>query len=122
MANTKSVAIQMKQILDEFTDKVNEVLEESADSTAEEAVDKLRSTSPSKSGDYASGWRVKKFHNGGVVVHNATNWQLTWLLENGHRIVNKKGEFGRVNGIKHIKPVENWANREFQRRIKEGLE
>lgn len=121
MAKTGSVSIQMKKILDDFSDHVNEVLKDAADSTAEEAVEKLQNTSPRKTGEYAAGWQVKKFGNGNVVIHNATNWQLTHLLENGHIIKNKKGTYGRTNGIKHIKPVETWANREFQRRIEDGI-
>jgi len=121
MAKTKSVSIQMKQILDEFSDKVNDVLNKSANDTADECVDKLQNTSPQKSGDYARGWAVKKNGDGDVVVHNATNYQLTHLLENGHVIRNKKGTYGRAPAHKHIKPVETWGNKEFQRKIEEGL-
>lgn len=121
MAKTKSVAVQMQQILEEFSDKVNDVLERSANETADESVDKLSNTSPKKSGSYAQGWRVKRLARGDVVVHNATDYQLTHLLENGHIIRNKKGTYGRTRGIKHIKPVETWANNEFQRKIEEGL-
>ena len=120
MAKTKSVAIQMEQILDEFDDKVNKVLNEAADKTADEAADKLRNTSPRKSGEYAEGWTVKKEGDGDVVVHN-THYQLTHLLENGHVIRNKKGTYGRTSGKKHIKPVETWANKEFQNKIERGL-
>ena len=121
MAKTKSVSIQMKQILDEFSDKVNDVLEKSANDTADECVDKLQNTSPRKSGDYAQGWTVKKEGKGDVIVHNATNYQLTHLLENGHVIRNKKGTYGRAPAHKHIRPVETWGNKEFQRKIEDGL-
>jgi len=122
MANTKSVENQMKQILDEFSDKVNDVLEESAKRVSDEAVNKLHNTSPRKSGEYAAGWTVKRESPTSLIVHNATNYQLTHLLENGHVIRNKKGTYGRAPAHKHIKPVETWANREFQRLIKEGIE
>ena len=120
MAKTKSVAVQMKQILDEVDENVNRVLNESARDTAEEAADKLRNTSPRQSGAYANGW-VADRKDKGWIVHNATNYQLTHLLENGHVIRNKKGTYGRTSGIKHIKPVETWANREFQNKIMRGL-
>ena len=121
MANTKSVSIQMKQILDEFSDKANDVLDKSANDTADECVDKLQNTSPRKSGDYSRGWAVKKEAKGDVIVHNSTNYQLTHLLENGHVVRNKKGTYGRAPAHKHIKPVETWGNKEFQRKIEEGL-
>jgi hypothetical protein len=112
----------MQQILDEFDDKVNDVLEKSADTVSKESVEKLRNTSPKKSGEYAQGWTVKKESPKSVIVHNATHYQLTHLLENGHVIRNKKGTYGRAPAHKHIKPVETWANKEFQRLIKEGIE
>lgn len=120
MAKTKSVSVQMKQILDEFDDHVNEVLGQAAIETADESVDKLQNTSPRKSGEYAEGWTVKKEGDGNVIVHN-THYQLTHLLENGHVIRNKKGTYGRTSGKKHIKPVETWANKEFQNKIERGL-
>ena len=122
MAKTKSVSIQMKEILDEFDEKVNDALEKAADKTAEQAVEKLHNTSPKKTGAYASGWTVKKESNKDVIVHNSDHYQLTHLLENGHVIRNKKGTYGRAPAHKHIKPVETWANNEFQRLIKEGIE
>ena len=122
MANTKSVSIQMQEILDEFSDKVNEVIEEAANRTAEQAVEKLRNTSPRRTGAYANGWRAEKKSDKNIIVHNSDHYQLTHLLENGHVIRNKKGTYGRAPGHKHIKPVETWGNREFQRLIKEGIE
>ncbi len=121
MAKTKSISIQMKQILDEYTDEVNDVLHEAAKTTADEAEDRLHNTSPRKTGDYAAGWEVKQEGEYDYIVHNSTNYQLTHLLENGHVIRNKKGTYGRAPAHKHIKPVETWANREFQRKIEEGL-
>lgn len=121
MAKTKSISIQMKQIFDEYTDEVNDVLHEAAKTTADEAEDRLHNTSPRKTGDYAAGWEVKQEGKYDYIVHNSTNYQLTHLLENGHVIRNKKGTYGRTPAHKHIKPVETWANREFQRKIEEGL-
>ena len=122
MANTKSVSIQMKMILDEFSEKVNDTLEKAADQTAEQSVEKLQNTSPRKTGAYASGWKVKKESKKEFIVHNSDHYQLTHLLENGHVVRNKKGTYGRAPAHKHIKPVETWANNEFQRLIKEGIE
>ena len=121
MANTKSVSIQMQKILDEYDDKVNRVLEDTADRVSREAVDKLQNTSPKRTGEYASGWTVKKLSRSNIIVHNATHYQLTHLLENGHIIRNKKGTYGRTSGTKHIKPVEEWAVDELPRRIIEDI-
>lgn len=120
MANTKSVSIQMQKILDEYDDKVNRVLENAANTAADESAQKLQNTSPRKSGEYASGWTVEKKGKGDTIVYNKEGWK-TMLLENGHVIRNKKGTYGRTRGIKHIKPVETWANKEFQQKIERGL-
>lgn len=121
MANTGSVAVQMKQVLDEVNKEVEESARKNIDRTAKESVQKLRNTSPKKTGSYAKGWGTKKQGDMDVVVHNRTDYQLTHLLENGHVIKNKKGTYGRTHGIKHIAPVEEWASDELPRRIMEDI-
>lgn len=128
MANTNSIAIQMDRILDQYDKEVKKVTDESIEKVSKEAVRKLKNTSPKGTPHrrrYAEGWRKKKTkgRNGidEVTVHNATNYQLTHLLENGHVIRNAKGTYGRTNGIKHIKPVEEWAQDELPQEIERRL-
>ena len=121
MANTGSVSVQMKELLDEINKDVQESVKKSIDSVSKEAVQKLRNTSPIKTGSYAKGWSKKKQSDVDVVVYNRTNAPLTHLLENGHVIKNKKGTYGRTPGIKHIAPVEEWAVDELPRRIMEDI-
>ena len=111
-AKTGSVEIQMQRILDDATKEVKRAASNAQDKIAKEGVQKLRNTSPKKTGDYAKGWRVKRERGRGipiVTIHNKTDYQLTHLLENGHVVANAKGTYGRTNGIKHIAPVEEWA-------------
>lgn len=125
MAKTESIELQMAEILDSVSKDVKGVYETDSQQVAKETAQMLKNTSPKGSPHkrkYAEGWKVSKQRGGDLVVHNATNYQLTHLLENGHRIVNKKGEFGRVNGIKHIAPAEEWASEELPRRIMEDLD
>lgn len=121
MGRAGSVEVQMKELLDEVDKEVQTSVKRNIDRTAKEAVQKLRSTAPHKTGSYAQGWGTKKQGEMDVVVHNRTDYQLTHLLENGHAIVNKKGTYGRTSGIKHIKPVEEWAIDELPRRIMEDI-
>lgn len=126
MSRTESVSVQVEKILDEYKDKVQDVTNESISKTSKEAVQKLRNTSPKRpnGGSYAKGWTVKKETKLGInsaIVHNRTDYQLTHLLENGHIIKNKKGEYGRTNGIKHIAPVEEWAQSELPAEIERKL-
>ena len=125
MGKTGSVAIQMADILDEVSKDVKGVLETDSMKVAKETVQRLKNTSPKGSPHqrkYAEGWKVSKKDRADLVVHNATNYQLTHLLENGHVIRNKKGTYGRTHGIKHIEPAEEWASDELPRRITEDLD
>lgn len=121
MSKTGSVAIQMKEVLNEVNKEVEQSAKRNIQSVAKEAVQKLKNTSPRKTGSYSKGWAVKKNSDMDAVVHNKTDYQLTHLLENGHIIRNKKGTYGRTSGIKHIKPVEEWASDELPRRIIEDI-
>lgn len=124
MANTNSVAIQMGKILEQYSKEVKDVTDKSIEKVSKESVRKLKNTSPKRTGKYARSWTKKKVkgRNGidEVTVHNK-QYQLTHLLENGHIVRNSKGTYGRTNGIKHIKPVEEWAQdalpQEIERRL-----
>lgn len=121
MAKTESVAVQMAEILDKVNEDVRKSAVKNIQQTAKESVQKLKNTSPQKTGSYARGWATKKGGNMTVIVHNKTDYQLTHLLENGHVIRNKKGTYGRTHPIKHIEPVEEWASDELPRRIMEDI-
>lgn len=122
MAKTESVTAQMTELLDEVDKEVQQSAKKGIDGVSKESVQKLRNTSPVKTGSYAKGWSTKKQGDMDVIVYNRTDYQLTHLLENGHVIRNKKGTYGRAPAHKHIKPVEEWAIDELPRRILEGIE
>lgn len=89
----------------EYTADVCDGIPRELDEIARAAVKDLRSSSPSLTGDYAKGWRVKKERGRGGgesrVIHNATDYQLTHLLEHGH--ANRDG--GRTSARPHIGAV-----------------
>ena len=125
MSKTGSVAVQMENILEDYSKEVKKATDDSIEKVTKESVQKLRNTSPKKSGDYAKGWTKKKIKNRNgiseVIVHNKL-YQLTHLLENGHIVRNKYGEYGRYNGVKHIAPVEEWAQSELPAEIERELD
>jgi len=121
MSSTGSVSVQMKELLDEINEDVRDSAKKNINAVSRECVQKLKSSSPRRTGSYASGWATKRQGDMDVVVHNRTDYQLTHLLENGHVITNKKGTYGRTHGIKHIAPVEEWAVDELPRRIMEDI-
>ena len=123
MAETLSV--QMEKIFDEYSDRVKNVTRVAMGRVSRECVQRLRNTSPKKSGSYARGWGTKQIVSRGdiadIIVCNKTDYSLTHLLENGHVIKNAKGTFGRTSPKKHIKPVEEWANNELPAEIERDL-
>lgn len=109
----------------EYNDITGAELEEIAKQVAKEGAKKLKQTSPrgsgSKKGHYADGWSVKAIrinsNKFSFVLYNRKKPGLTHLLEKGHQL----WQGGRVKAIPHIKPVEEWCNEEFERRVKARL-
>ena len=125
MAKTQSVAAQLETILNQYDEKLTNVTNDAMKSVSKESVQKLKNSSPIKTGDYAKGWGTKtqRERNGlnTITVHNKTNYQLTHLLENGHVVRNAKGTYGRAPAIVHIKPVEDYAISEFPAEVERGM-
>lgn len=121
MSKTDSITVQMTELLNDYSAEVQDVVDKQGKKVAMEGSKTLRSSSPSKSGEYAQGWRSRKTPYG-YRIHNTKKPMLTHLLENGHLIRNKWGTYGRTRPIKHIKPVEEWVKSEFETRVKRGIE
>lgn len=113
----------IKDALESFArDDVTEALSESMDEVGKEAVNRLKSTSPKKKrngGRYAKGWKYQRDKKSRLLlagtVYNATDGQLTHLLEHGHPIIRNGQVVGRVKPQKHIEPVDQWVEQNFAR-------
>lgn len=121
---TKSVADQLRDILEEYEEELKEEAAAIAQETAKETRKVLKRTSPrSKSSPkhYADGWAVKttRVPGGGLsaTVYNRTKPQLTHLLEYGH----VKAGGGRVRAIPHIKKAETAGIKLFVQRLEDRL-
>lgn len=87
----------------------------------------IKVKSPKKNGDYASGWRKRTVYESAtairVEVYNATDYQLTHLLEYGHVVKNRPN--GRVLGsaraFPHIRPAEERAQKELVKLIEKAV-
>ena len=112
----------VKDILQDYSVEVAKAAEEAVTEVSKEATKKLRQTSPKRSGKYGKGWASKVEKTAttaeATVYGKTGTYQLAHLLENGHA---KRGG-GRVNGNTHIKPVEDWAISEVEKRIREKVE
>lgn len=107
---------EITRALEEYTTEVEEGLEKAKEKAAKDGAKTLKSTSPKRYGKYARGWRAKK-QGKAWVIHNATRYQLTHLLEKGHA---KRGG-GRVSGRVHIAPVEEQAIKQFEREVEKVI-
>ena len=118
---TISLEKAMQQLLDEYGSAVRVEVNEVLNDVAKETVAHLRQVSPKRTGRYSRGWRAEKvsetFHNATLTVHNATDWQLTYLLNNGH--ANRDG--GRTAGDHHLDNAEEWANNLLVKKVEEKL-
>lgn len=121
-----SSILDINDILAGYGDSIQELIQEQAEKTAKNGVKELRETSPKNKrnpasrGKYAKGWRVKKtYKNGEVhcVIHNATDYQLTHLLEKSH--ATRNGE--KTKPIVHIKPVEEKCISEYLTNVENGI-
>lgn len=116
---SNDLTAQLISAMKEYSSTCEEQIQEVLQDVAKEAKKKLSSTSPKRTGKYKRGWKVTLTRRAGyckVDIHN-TKYQLTHLLEKGHRL-----HGGRSPAIVHIKPVEEWAIKEAEKRIKEVLQ
>lgn len=112
----------LREILEGYSEEVTQAVGKAIREVANESVKKLKSSAPQRTGKYAAGW-TKTIEADGLIVEATVHggphtYPLAHLLENGHA---KRGG-GRTAPIVHIKPVENWAAEEAQRKIKEKVE
>ena len=117
----ESIEVQMQRIANEYSIKVQSVHREACRTVSRKLARTLKSTSPKKSGEYASGWTVKQQDEDTYIVHNKSKPGLTHLLENGHVSRNQYGTYGRVGAIKHIKPAAAAAKEELISEIEAKL-
>lgn len=122
---------EIKDILGEYSKDIDNELYEEAKAIAKEGVQELKRTSPisktktSGKGRYRRGWRMdidKGFGEVEAVIYNATDYQLTHLLERPHVIRNKYGTWGTSKPQVHIKPVEEQCVKQFEDRVTRKIE
>lgn len=122
-----SVTKELTDVLDDVYVETKQNAERAIKLEARATARELRQISPKnkrsskRRGQYAKGWTVQD-ETGGAYVYNATDWQLTHLLEDGHRIFNRfGGSYGVYGGVKHILTAEQHAAERLPIRISRGL-
>lgn len=113
---------ELQQMLEGYVKDVDEAVVEALPKVGKEAVKELKNTSPKNTGRYAKGWRQKVESEGvngtKLTVYNATSYQLTHLLENGHAL--RGGGF--VSGRPHIKPAQDKAEKKAVEEITKAIQ
>lgn len=117
MADINNLQREILKQLQYYAEDVKEKVEAAQNESAKALVKDLKQDSPKKTGDYAKGWRIKRTPKK-LIVHNATNYQLTHLLEYGH----PKKNGGRVPAQVHIRPNEERAVRDYISKIERAIE
>ena len=107
---------QLKYYERKVIEKVNVAKEENAKACLKAI--KMKSPKGRRNGEYAKGWRIKRTSKR-LVIHNATDYQLTHLLEHGH--VTRDGA-DRTQEKPHIRPAEETAVRNFLKDVERAIE
>lgn len=124
-----NLANEILRTMEEYMDFTDEAVDKGVSETAKEAVKELQNAHPSGSGQYGSwdesynkGWKVmqtktdKRYHKK-ATIHNATDYQLTHLLEKGHAL--RSG--GRTRAFPHIAPVAEKCEDQLIKNIKKWV-
>lgn len=106
--------------LEDYANNTTDTMREAVEEVTDEAVETLKVTSPKHRGKYAKGWKSKATTDTSTgltkTIHNRTPG-LTHLLENGHA----KSSGGRVEGKKHIAPVEKQAIQSLEEKLRKRV-
>lgn len=113
-----SLANAIAGALEEYSQDVTDAVKASVRDAAKACVAELKTASPSLTGSYANGWRAKVAYEDltdiRMQVHNATDYQITHLLEDGHAKVNG----GRVPAYPHIGAAADNASELLEKDVK----
>lgn len=114
-----SLTVEINKVLAQYTNDVNQTVDQVMKSNAQEAKKALTSSSPVRSGKYAKSWAVKKL-KGQYIVYNKKPG-LTHLLENGHDIIRGGRKVGHAPAQVHIQPVEEMISEKIVKELEEKL-
>lgn len=116
--------------LDDYSEDVIQAAEQITASIAKDTVAKLKAESPQgKHGGqhkYAKGWTYKldkmRLRVGATIYGKKGTYNLAHLLEFGHALRSGGRQVGSTAAIEHIRPVEQLAIKEYEKRLIRAIE
>lgn len=117
----------IKDVLDQYGEKVSAAMPEALKVTANETRQILRSKSPKgKTGKYARGWQYElkttRAGGGSLTIYNGQPG-LPHLLEHGHAIRNGTGRsYGSVPAQPHIEAANEYAQQQIIENLTKAIE
>lgn len=111
--------------LDAYVGLAPEAFEAAGKAAGKKAVKRLKSDSPSKTGEYAKNWKVKtvKTRTGAsTTIYQGKKPGLAHLLEYGHPIVHGGRTVGQAKAFPHIAAAQETAIKAYEDELKERME
>lgn len=118
----------ISRLLDDYEENVREAINQAVLDAGKQALKTVREKSPvrkgTKGGKYRKSWKMAVGTVGTIVpskkatIYNAKYGPLVHLLEDGHQKMNG----GRVEGIPHVRPAYEEADRTLETRVAQAIE
>lgn len=129
MPKAKTFEEELIQLMHQYSMDVQKDIEKIVRDVAHKAVVELHRTAPvGRTGEYSKSFDVHVKSEKGKVhftaYAKAPHYRLTHLLEFGHKTRLKDGKNGWksfTGARKHFEPVQDWADKEVNRRIEEAI-
>ncbi len=107
--------------LSKYAEIATEDMKTAVKDSAELVKQRINSSAPVRTGEYAKSWRTKTTKESAngmeITVYSPSGYRIAHLLENGHA---KRGG-GRVQGIPHIKPAERAGIEKLEEDLERAL-
>ena len=120
------LASAVNDVLEEYGKEIETTVAKIIPDVAEDTARQLNTTSPSLTGEYASGWTETKTTSSlgkvTVNVYNEKKPTLTHLLEYGHALVRGGRTVGNVRARKHIQSRSDYAEEQLMKKVEGELQ
>lgn len=117
--------LDMKAILNEYSDEVQKEVREVVLDVADDAAEKLREkTNGGSWKEYPRTWKATEETDRTStksIIHNTKHYRLAHLLEFGHAIKRGGRTVGEASAFPHIADVDDWAADELPKRIEREI-